>query len=68
MTEVFATRRDVADSIVQMLGDEAEEYNIDAISRAAFEYSTEKHGFVQTVNEEGFWLIAANCVRHEAGA
>lgn len=40
-----------------------EEFDIDAIFDAAFEYSTELQMFVQTVDEDGFWAAVQDAAK-----
>lgn len=59
MNSIFATDADAKLDITFALGDEADNHDIDGILADAFEYDARLGGFVQTVDEDGFWSAVA---------
>lgn len=62
---VYTTKRDaIEQNVMPALGTDAHDYDMDAIFDEAFEYDSERCGFVQTVTVEEFWAIVA---KHDHG-
>lgn len=56
---MYATKKDaVGQEIIPALGEYVDDFDIDKIFDRAFEYSADLQAFVQTVDTEGFWVIA----------
>jgi len=67
MSAIYTTADDAIEQIIDAIeaggNARAEEYDLDAILRQAYEYSPELGGFVLLVDHDAFWTIVAEAER-----
>lgn len=61
---MYTTKEDAAEMVGQAIDAgtaSREDYDIDRITDQCFEYSPEMGGYVQVVDEPGFWAAVEEC-------